>query len=157
MVDVQRWVDSSDPVRRSLGERWQALICRNVAWKMAVEKTINFHTAGAEATTIFSEPDLVLRRVRDRIPRGIRDIPLKIDVARHYHRPSARLPAGGQNFLADPARGQPAELSDDELFRSLPISFIIFRIYTQDHQHDTKLATALSAVLGAAGDARTNM
>ena len=157
MVDVQRWADASDPVRRSLGGRWQALLCRNVAWKMAVEKTINFHTAGAEATSIFSEPDLVLRRVRDRLPKGIREIPLKIDLARHYHRPSARLPAGGQNFLADPAHGQPTELSDDELFRSLPISFIIFRIYSQDHQHDGTLASALSAVLGAAADARTNM
>ena len=25
--------------------------------------------------------------------------PLRLDVAQHYHRPSARLPAGGQNFV----------------------------------------------------------
>jgi hypothetical protein len=157
MVDVQRWAGASDPALRALGQRWHALVCRNIGWKMAVEKTINFHTAGAEATTIFSEPDLVLRRVRDRLPQEIHELPLKIDVARHYHRPSARLPAGGQNFLADPSGGPPAELSDDELFRSLPISFIVFRIYSQGHEHDAKLAAALSAVLGSAGDAKTNM
>ena len=157
LVDVLRWSRAGEPSLRDLGERWQEILCRRVRWKMAVEKTINFHTAGAEATTIFSEPDLVLRRVREKLPKAIRDIPLKIDVARHYHRPSARLPAGGQNFLVDPATGSSQELNDDELFRALPISFIIFRIYSQDHQHDARLVQALNAVVGSAGDAKTNM
>ena len=35
---------------------------------------------------------------------------LQIDVARHYHRPSGPLPAGGQNFLLDSVGGTPREL-----------------------------------------------
>jgi HD superfamily phosphohydrolase len=157
LVDVQRWQHSSDAALRQLGERWRAVLSREEGWKMAVERTMNFHTAGAERMSIYSEPDLVLSRVRKKLPKAVREIPLKIDVARHYHRPSARVPAGGQNYLLDPAHGQPQELHDDELFRSLPVSFLIFRIYAQDHAHDADLHAALTAVVGDATDAKTNM
>jgi len=157
LVDVARFHDSDDQQTRELGQRWQAILCRDVAWKLACERTINFHSSQAERTTIFSEPELVETRVRQKLPKEIRDVPLRIDVARHYHRPSGRLPAGGQNFLLDPAAGTPQELHDDELFRSLPISFSIFRIYSQDHRHDGALNAALTAMLGAAEDSKTNM
>ncbi|HVJ68784.1 MAG TPA: HD domain-containing protein [Caulifigura sp.] len=157
LVDVQRWGDSPDPVVKELGQQWRAILSREVSWKMAVERTVNFHTAGAERMSIFSAPDLVLQRVRERLPKTVCNMPLRIDVARHYHRPSGRLPAGGQNYLFDPAAGQPQELSDDELFKALPLSFLVFRIYSQDHQHDALLHGALASVLGAATDARTNM
>jgi HD superfamily phosphohydrolase len=156
LVDVGRWPDSDDPKLRALGEHWQAILHRDVSWKMACERTMNFHSAATERRTIFSEPDLVERRLRQRLPAELRTIPLKIDVARHYHRPSGRLPAGGQNFLLDPAVGV-QELHDDELFRGLPTSFTIFRVYSKDHQHDAELNAALNSVLGDADDARTNM
>lgn len=157
LVDVMRWADSDQPDLKELGLRWRQILARQVPWKMACERTLNFHSGTAERTTIFSEPDLVVRRVRERLPADLKEIPLNIDVARHYHRPSGRLPAGGQNFLLDPAVGTTQELSDDDLFRALPISFCIFRIYSKDHQHDSILNSALNAVLGEATDAKTNM
>ena len=157
LVDVQRWTDSKDPDLAELGARWAAMLSRSVSWKMACERTLNFHSSGAERTTIFSEPELVEKRLRRKLPKAIREIPLRLDVARHYHRPSGRLPAGGQNFLLDPAGGAPRELNDDELFRSLPTSFSIFRVYTKDHRHDADIHAALNAVLGEAADSKTNM
>lgn len=157
LVDVMRWADNPQPELQNLGQRWKQILARQVHWKMACERTLNFHSGTAERTTIFSEPDLVVRRLRDRLPPALKLIPLNIDVARHYHRPSGRLPAGGQNFLLDPAVGTPQELSDDDLFRALPISFCIFRIYSKDHRHDSVLNTALNSVLGDASDAKTNM
>jgi HD superfamily phosphohydrolase len=157
LVDVQRWGDSTDPTLRDLGQRWRQILSRQVQWKMACEKTLNFHSGMSERTSIFSAPDLILQRVRERLPAEMQAIPLKIDVARHYHRPSGRLPAGGQNYLLDPAVGTPQELHDDDLFRALPISFCIFRIYSKDHRHDTTLNAALNAVLGDVVDAKTNM
>ncbi|MCA9090033.1 MAG: HD domain-containing protein [Planctomycetaceae bacterium] len=157
LVDVQRWATAADPELQELGKRWQRILCREVGWKMAVERTVNFHTTAAERMTIFSEPQLVLQRVRERLPRPVRDIPLNIDVARHYHRPSGRLPTGGQNHLYDPGTETIQELHDDELFRALPASFLIFRIYCQTHEHDAELNAALHAVLGEAMDAKTNM
>jgi len=157
LVDVQRWKDSSDGALSNLGKRWNDILSRNVGWKMACERIINFHAGTSESTTIYSEPDLIERRVRSRLPQDVREIELAVDVAQHYHRPSGRLPAGGQNFLLDPSAGEPRELNDDELFRALPISFLIFRIYSKDHRYDVELNSALNAVLGNEGDAKTNM
>lgn len=157
LVDVQRWADMKKPELKALGQRWQQILSRKVQWKMACERTLNFHSSTSERTTIFSEPDLVIRRIRERLPAEIREIPLKFDVARHYHRPSGRLPTSGQNFLLDAGTGAVQELHDDDLFRALPVSFVIFRIYSQDHRHDGALNQALNAALGDAADAKTNM
>jgi uncharacterized protein len=157
LVDVGRWEESSEPELRDLGQRWAAILSRNVGWKMACERTINFHSGAAERTTIYSEPDLVEQRVRSGLPAGLQSIPLRVDVARHYHRPSARRPAGGQNFLLNPGEDGVQELNDDELFRGLPTSFAIFRVYTKDHRHDAAIIQSLGSLLGDAGDTKTNM
>ena len=156
LVDVQRWAEDADPEKRRLGEAWTRVLHRQDGWKMACERTINFHSSAAENTSIFTEPDLVERRIRERLPEPVRDIDLRVDVAKHYHRPSGPRPTGGQNFVLDPGVG-PVELHDDELFRGLPTSFLIFRVYTKDHTHDEPLNRALSEVVGAAVDSKTNM
>jgi HD superfamily phosphohydrolase len=157
LVDVQRLPRSSDPALKLLGEKWHNLLSRKVLWKMAAERAMYFHSGQSEQTTIFSEPDVVEKRLRRKLPKDIREIELRVDIARHYHRPSTRLPAGGQNFVFDPAEGSPRELSDYELFRELPLSFSICRIYARDHAHDEPIQKALQSVLGDAGDAKTNM
>jgi len=158
LVDVSRWSASDDEQKAQLGAHWNAIINRQEMWRMACERSLHFHSGQAESTTIFSEPDLMERRVRDLLPATIRDLPLRIDVAKHYHRPNARKPAGKQNYWYDPGTGTSHELDDDELFRSLPTSFIIFRIYTKTHDHDRELNAALHEISGGSGgDTRTNM
>lgn len=157
LVDVQRWPQSADKAQRLLGEAWQDIFARKTLWRMAAERAMYFHSGQSEQTTIFSEPDVVEKRVRRKLPKEIRDVELRVDIARHYHRPSTRLPAGGQNFVFDPAEALPRELSDYELFRELPLSFSICRIYARDHAHDRAIQKALVAVLGEGGDAKTNM
>ena len=133
------------------------MLSRKVLWKMAAERAMYFHSGQSEQTTIFSEPEIVEKRLRRKLPKEIRDIELTVDIARHYHRPSTKLPAGGQNFVFDPAEGAPRELSDYELFRELPLSFSICRIYARDHSHDSQIQKALVSLLGDASDAKTNM
>jgi hypothetical protein len=125
---------------------------------MACERTMHFHRGQTESTTIFSEPDLVERRVRDNLPGKLKQIPMRIDVARHYHRPSGQRPVGKQNYWFDPASGESHELDDDELFQDLPTSFLIFRIYSRSHDYDRELSAALQKVAGGnENDTRTNM
>lgn len=157
LVDVQRWSNSKDPEIALLGSQWQSILHRDSSWKMSAERTINFHSAMNAQTTIFSEKELVEKRLRAALPSDLQDIPLRLDVARHYHRPSARLPAGGQNWLLTPGYPEPVELMDDELFRTLPVSFLIFRVYSHSHSHDADINAALESILGAASDSKTNM
>lgn len=157
LVDVQRWSGGADRERQALGLQWQNVLTRKVNWKMAAERTLYFHAGRSEQTSILSEPDLVERRLRQKLSAELRELPLKIDMARHYHRPSTRGPASGQNFVLDPAEGSPRPLNDVDLFRDLPLSFSICRVYARDHAHDAAIQQALAAVLGDAGDAKTNM
>jgi len=157
LVDVQRWAASGDPNLARLGEHWQNMLSRKVLWKMSAERAMYFHSGQSEQTTIFSEPEVVEKRLRRKLPKEVRDVELKVDIARHYHRPSTKLPSGGQNFVFDPAEGAPRELSDYELFRELPLSFSICRIYARDHSHDSQIQKALVSLLGDSGDAKTNM
>ena len=47
------------------------------------------------------------RRSGAELPAELRDLPLRVDTARHVHRPGADAPrAAGQNFLCDPATGK---------------------------------------------------
>ena len=157
LVDVNRWADDTDPAMRHLGAHWQQLFRRDVPWKVAAERTMYFHAGLSERLTIFSEADLLERRVRQQLPRGEREIELKLDIARHYHRPSTRVPTCGQNFLYDPATEEPQELTDSQLFREIPLSSAICRIYAKNDEHHPAINAALDAVLGDTGDATTNM
>ena len=157
LVDVQRWPISPDPELKALGMQWQAMLCREVLWRMAFERTFYFTAGMNEQTSIFSEPDLVEKRLRQQLPAALREIPLKIDIARHYHRPGRRVASGGQNFVHDPGESEPRELAEYELFRSLPLSFSIVRVYAKTHDHDLAITRALQTVLGAVSDAKTNM
>ncbi len=92
------------------------------------------------------------------MPAELVDLPLKIDLARHIHRPDTRGPSTGQNFLWDGARDEPRPLTDDQLFRQLPLAHRICRVYVKDLSHAPRLAAALDALIGPGGsDDLTNM
>jgi HD superfamily phosphohydrolase len=156
LVDVERWREHADPELRRLGEAWQAVLQRRLEWKMACERTIRFEQGEAEGASIFSDAELVARRVRDRLPAALRQLDFRADVARHYHRPINRV-AMRQNFVYEPATGNVRNLNEHELLARLPVSLSVCRLYARDHDHDAELATALDRLLEASGDDKTNM
>ena len=84
--------------------------------------------------------------------------PLRIDVARHLHRPDTRGPAAGLNFLYDPTADRVRPLSDDQLFAQLPLAHRICRVYADSTTHAREIATALDTLLGpGVTDDLTNM
>jgi HD superfamily phosphohydrolase len=147
LIDVARWADSDDASRRELGRRWQSLLARHVRWKMACERTLFFSPAVAESSSLFSQAQFVERALRARLPPDLRDLPLRVDLARLVHRPGTRGPAAGQNYLFDPGRNEIRELTTSELFRQLPLASRICRVYALGHEHDLRLAAALDALI----------
>jgi uncharacterized protein len=158
LVDVARWHESDDPARRELGLGWQQFLRRRVSWKMAAERTRFFVPGDAERTSIFSREDFFEQALRAQLPASLRELPLRVDLARHVHRPGTRGPAAGQNFVYDPATNATRPLDDSELFRQLPASYRICRVYAQTSEHDAAIAAALAELVGAEGeDSITNM
>ena len=107
---------------------------------------------------MFSDERLFEAAVRRNLPAELRDLPLRFDARRHVHRPGAHAPASGQNFLYDSATGQIRSLDDRELFRQIPLSYRICRIYAEDDRHNRTLAAAMDRLIGGGhADETTNM
>ena len=152
LVDVARWTHSDDPRKRELGGRWQALLNRQFPWKMACQRNLVFEATETERSSIFSRADILERELRSRFPPALAGLKLRVDLPRHIHRPHTRGPSLGQNFLWDPARNEPRPLTDDQLFRQLPLAHRICRVYVQDPSHSPAVAAALDALIGSGGD-----
>jgi HD superfamily phosphohydrolase len=159
LVEVAHWASSQQPELRELGQHWQQFLQRRTRWKMACEQTVFFAPDDAEQSSVLSDPATFEAAIRRELPRELRNIPLKVDTARHVHRPGAHTPTAGQNFLYDPATGKIRNLDDRELFHRIAISYRICRIYTLDSHHNVELASALDRLTGSDGsvDDATNM
>ena len=158
LMEVERWPQSPDPAIQALGARWHDLLGRRLRWKMACEQTVFFAPGAAEQGSVLSNARAFEMALRAELPPTLRDLPIKVDTARHVHRPGTRTPAAGQNFLYDPASGKIRDLDERELFRQIAISFRICRVYALDHQHQAALAAALDRLTGAESpDDVTNM
>ncbi|HUY92397.1 MAG TPA: HD domain-containing protein [Pirellulales bacterium] len=158
LIDAPRWAESEDSAQRELGRRWRRFVGRQVRWRMACERTLFFSPQAAESSSIFSQGEFVERALRAKLPAALAELPLRVDLARHVHRPGTRGPSGGQNYLFDSATGEIRELSASELFRQIPLSYRICRVYAETREHDALLSAALDALVDPGGaDDRTNM
>jgi uncharacterized protein len=158
LVDVSRWPQHEDPQRRALSAAWQRFLNREIPWKMVCQRNLVFGAADSERASIFSRPEFAEGALRRLLPAALAELPLRIDLARHAQRPGMLGASAGQNFLFDPARGEMRALTDDQLFRQLPVSHRICRIYARTDDHADLLAAALDALVGpGGGDDLTNM
>jgi uncharacterized protein len=158
LIAVGQWHRADDPARRELGLRWQSFLRREVRWKMVCQRHLVFGASDAEASSVFADAEVTEAVLRKTLPSRLAELPLRIDLARHVHRPDTRGPTAGLNFFYDPTLGEPRPLGDDQLFRHLPISHRICRIYAENHVHARELAAALDMLIGPGGsDDLTNM
>lgn len=158
LVDVAGWGRAADEPRRHMATGWEAILGRRIPWKMLCQRHLVFGDSDIERSSIFSDAALVERQLRQLLPAELKDYPLRVDVARHIYRPHTSGPAEGQNFLYESSRGLLRPLTDDALFRRLPASHRICRIYATAGTHRNEVAAALDKLLGSGGgDDLTNM
>ncbi len=157
LMQVAQWPKSSDPALRELGLRWEKFLGRKLRWKNGLRADDFLRARRVRAEQRVCQYEIV-RVGRSRVlPPALVDLPLKVDTARHVHRPGTHAPAGGQNFLYDPITERIHRLDDRELFRRIAISYRICRIYALDHAHNAELAAALERLTGSSVDDVTNM
>jgi uncharacterized protein len=156
--DVQRWAKSSNPQLVDLGQRWRALLARKIDWQMVCQRSQVYEPHDPEQASIFSDKDIVEMKLRQLLPPDIRNIPLQVDIARTILRPNTSGPVAGQNFLYDSARKVVRQLTAEELYRRLPISHRLCRIYAKSLEHAPIITTALDQLMGGPSqDDATNM
>lgn len=156
LVDVARWSQSDNAELRALGQRWDQLLARDIQWKFVCERSIGFNDATTEQSNILRSDRMAEVAIRDGLPAELKEMPLKVAVSRYIFRHET---AGAQkNFLYDAAHNQVRPLTSDQIFRSLPISRKICRIYAENTDHAPQLSSALDALFGGTRiDDLTNM
>ncbi len=158
LVDVARWPRSDNAEKRRLGPLWQALLHRQIPWKMVCQRNLVFSESDRERSSIFGDREVVEKKLRENLPAELRGVPMRIDIARWIHRPHTRGPASGQNFLFDSARNTVRPLAVNEIYNRMPVSHRICRIYAQSNDNSQALAAALDTLIGGkAEDDLTNM
>ena len=153
LVDVARWPQSDDPTQRALGEQWQQLLRRQVDWELADERT----RLDPTSTDLFRKgrEALAEQAIREVLPGELRDIPLKVDLPNYIDRPNPKTAAAGQNFLYRSATQQIRPLTDDKLYKHLPMSQLVCRVYLPKGapaSHNIAVSSALDTLLGSADD-----
>jgi HD superfamily phosphohydrolase len=155
LVDVARWHASDNVAQRALGERWQRLLRRQLDWEAVYERNLTFGADDSEQTSIFSDAQIVESRIRKSLPAEMRDIDMQIDLPRHIYRPHTGKATAGQNFLLRGATGEIRPLTDDQLFRQLPVAHRMCRVYLRNQaprEQAAAVSTALDQLIGAGGD-----
>jgi len=158
LVSVARWNKSSDAKKRELYPAWQDFLRRRIPLHLAAETTVLFRAGEREQTSIFADEQSLRRLIISHLPESMRSIPFEVDIARHLHRPDSHRPSASQNFLYDPATNRIQQLEEEELFRHIPQSYRICRIYTQYSEQIAPLAKAMDMLIHAGSeDDGTNM
>lgn len=153
LIDVARWTKSKSSKQRSLGERWQRLLRRQVDWEMADERI----RLDPQATDVLRKgrEAVAEQALREELPTDLKDIRMKIDLPNYIDRPDPKTAAAGQNFLCRSATGQIRPLTDNELYKHLPVSQLACRVYLPKdapQQHTAAVSSALDSLLGSKGD-----
>jgi hypothetical protein len=146
LTDVARWDKSPNPQKRELTEPWNDFLNRRIPFHYAGETTTIYLAGQNEQTSIYSSAETFKRAVADCLPKQFKDIPFEVDIARHLHRPDSHKAVSGQNFLYDPTVNKVRPLEEEELYRHIPLSYRICRVYTRDTEHIKPLAEALAAL-----------
>jgi HD superfamily phosphohydrolase len=158
LADVAQWENSEHPQKRALAEKWNDFLGRRIPFQLAAETTLLFPEGQREQTSVFASADTFRQAVVRALPEPLREIPFEVDIARHLHRPDSHKPTALQNYLYDAAANKIRNLEEEELFRYIPQSYRICRIYTKIPEHIPFLVKALGTLTGGNGDDdETNM
>jgi uncharacterized protein len=92
------------------------------------------------------------------LPSDLKDLPFRVDLARHIHRPHTTGATAGLNFYFDSASGKTQRLTMHDLYRRLPISHTLARVYAHNRNHERLFAEVLDQLIGLnVEDDPTNM
>ncbi len=156
--DVSAWDHSDNEAKRNIAPQWREFLDRKIQWRLLAEKTILFRPGEHSGGSIFTDAALLETALRNTLPRTLRDMNLRFDIARHFHRPGNSTESGRQNFLYDPTTDSVSNLESEDHYRSIPYSFRICRVYGTEDSHQREVADSLARLAkGETGDDLTNM
>jgi HD superfamily phosphohydrolase len=138
LQDVSRWRRDGG-AHEALGKEWEAVLQREVKWKMAYDRTLALNEL-RYGVSLIQDTDWE-KRIRSALPPSLRDLVFRIDMATQDPRPENPFAMGKkQIYIFEPSSGDIATESLAELFEFIPSKVVQFRVFALDHEHDQLLA-----------------
>lgn len=147
---VRYWPKEQHRKKRALGLEWARILGRDVKWKMAYNALLP--TRGDERGRMFMDSQTIGGRIRSALPRHLKKLEFRVDMANQDPRPINLLNMGEfQVYVYDPATQTVSKEALREFFDYLPARIVQFRIFAKDHSADAMLARAAETVLTSEG------
>lgn len=154
---VRGWQCDSDSRKRHLGREWEKLYNRQVKWKMAYSTELSIDHL--QRGTRFSDAFDYERQIREYLPRSLRKVAFRVDLATQDPRPVNPMayPEKSVNVY-NPTLNSISREPLKGIYRFIPARVVHFRIFALNHDHDGELSAAAERALEGLRDAsRTNI
>jgi hypothetical protein len=143
---VQGWQESKDQIKRRLALEWKKLHDREVKWKMSFVAEISLDQM--QRGVGFSRAVDYEARIRERLPKKIRGLPFKVDLATQDPRPLNPMTEREKRInIFNPVTETTSPEPLLEIYRFIPARVMHFRVFSLNHDHDGELSAAAEKVL----------
>ncbi len=140
---VRAWPKSRSPRKRQLGIEWAKILTRHVQWKTAFSRLLPI-----PPDSLPLDPRDLLSKIRQALPKQLRSVDIRIDLAHKDPRPVNLLNMGDfQIYVWNPSTNRNEKKSLQTYLKHLPARMITLRIFAQDHTLDEDLARAADKTL----------
>ena len=138
---VRNWSSEDHTIKRRLGREWEKLYNRQVKWKMAY--STEFSVDQIQRGTRFSDALDYERQIRDYLPKQLKRIALRVDLATQDPRPVNPMAHTDKSVnVFNPATGDTSREPLKDLYRFIPARIVHFRIFALNHHHDGEITGA---------------
>jgi len=143
---VRGWSSGDLPIQRRLGREWEKLYNRQVKWKMAY--STEFSVDQLQRGTRFSDALDYERQIREYLPKTLKNIALRVDLATQDPRPINPMAHTGKSVnVFNPATGDTSREPLKDLYRFIPARVVHFRIFALNHHYDGEITGAADRTL----------
>ena len=151
-TQVERWLNRSPgSPERELAEQWQAIIHRDVKYRLVFEQSVE-RQQPAPASRDFTRDEFHAAIVRA-LPKGLKDTPFEVDIASQDPRPMNPMRGPKRIHVYDPASDAIEEQLLSGILEFVPAKAHLYRVFATSREHERDLAAAARAALGEVAEA----
>ena len=151
-TQVERWLHRSPgSPERELAEQWQAIIHRDVKYRLVFEQSVE-RQQPAPASRDFTREEFHAAIVRA-LPKGLKETPFEVDIASQDPRPTNPMRGPKRIHVYDPASDAVQEHLLSGILEFVPAKAHLYRVFAVTREHERELAAAARAALGEVAEA----
>jgi hypothetical protein len=155
--EVRSWPGDCDLKKRKLGQEWAKLYGREVKWKMSYSTEISIDQI--QRGTRFAHAGDYERQLREFLPKKLRGISFRVDLATQDPRPINPMAETEKRVnIFNPATGMTSPEPLKDIYRFIPARIVHLRVFSLSHDHDAEISEAADKMLNALeGTVKTNI